>query len=249
SLYPSISVDNELNIHICWIDSSDINGTGPDADVFYKFFNRTAWIWKGIVNATDVISGESSEDSVAASIITGSVHVVWQDETHFGFGTDWDIFYKSLIIIEAEGQGPGPDVDDGSKTWIIIIIVIAAVAAVASLLVLRTRSKSRAEGIIAPKFNKAAMGEVRSALNKVLPVEEKVVVLQKNNFPIELISELYDGTLSDYFSQIFTTVPIQLIEFLQKVDAPLEEKLEILEEFNNLSDEQKEEFLKELTEL
>ncbi|NVM54384.1 MAG: hypothetical protein HWN66_11835, partial [Candidatus Helarchaeota archaeon] len=245
SKYPSIAVDDDLTVHICWIDYSDIYGAGTDADVFYKYTSRTIQAWRGRVNSTDIISSESSRDSVAASIVTGSVNVVWQDKTHFGFGTDWDIFYKNLLIFEAEG----PEDEDGFELWIIIIIVIAAVAGVASLFVFRMRSKSRVKGMPVLKFNKAAMGEVRSALKEVIPVEEKVVVLQRNNFPIELISELYDGNLTDFFSQTFTTVPIQLIEFLQKVDAPLEEKLEILEEFNNLSDEQKEEFLKELTEL
>ncbi|NVM31800.1 MAG: hypothetical protein HWN65_23375, partial [Candidatus Helarchaeota archaeon] len=246
SLYPSISVDNELNIHICWIDSSDINGTGPDADVFYKFYNRTAGIWKGIVNTTDVISGESSGDSIAPSIITGSIYLVWQDKTHFGFGTDWDIFFKSLIIIEAEGPGPEIDDDGGSKIWIIIIIIIGVVAGVAALFVFRTRSKPSVVGI---KPSKMQLGDARSQLNQSESIPEKIHVLQKNNIPVELVVELYDPQLTDFFGQAFTSVPMELVEFLQKLDAPLEEKLEILEEFNNLTDELKQEFLEELTKI
>ncbi|TFF90739.1 MAG: hypothetical protein EU548_01475, partial [Promethearchaeota archaeon] len=108
SIYPSITIDEYSVVHIVWVDYSDIFGAGIDADIFYRFWNSSDSTWQGLTNSTDLITVESSEDSLFASVATNryqqgdiatQVHLVWQDQTNFGFGSDWDIYYKSYIEI------------------------------------------------------------------------------------------------------------------------------------------------------
>ena len=58
------------------------------------YFDRSAWKW----NTTEVVSTESTSDSVIPSLAvdsSGTVHIAWQDSTDYGgSGTDADIFYK-----------------------------------------------------------------------------------------------------------------------------------------------------------
>ncbi|MBD3229213.1 MAG: hypothetical protein GF329_13605, partial [Candidatus Lokiarchaeota archaeon] len=108
SLFPSIMIDEYSVIHVVWVDDSNISGAGTDADIFYKFWNDSGSTWEWLINSTDIITSESSGDSYYASVATNryqqgtiatKVHVVWQDKTNFGFGSDWDIYYKSYIEI------------------------------------------------------------------------------------------------------------------------------------------------------
>jgi hypothetical protein len=90
---------------------------------------------------------------------------------------------------------------------------------------------------------------IKSEWKETLAIEDKIRALQRNAIGIEELAELSDPELTSYFTQTFINVPIKLIEFLQRLDAPLNDKVEIIAEFNNLSEEQKQEYLKELNEL
>ncbi|MHA1301724.1 MAG: hypothetical protein ACTSO9_20075 [Candidatus Helarchaeota archaeon] len=98
SYYPSIAVDNSGNVHVAWRDYTDYGGAGSDSDIFYKFWNVTSGVWSGYINATDVVSTESTGDSFEPSLAvdsSGNVHIAWYDITDYnGAGIDWDIFYK-----------------------------------------------------------------------------------------------------------------------------------------------------------
>ena len=113
-------------------------------------------------------------------------------------------------------------------------------------MLVRTRGKAKQSTL---KPSKMQLGEARSQLKDSKDIQAKLRVLQQNKIPVGVISELYDPTLNEFIAQAFTSVPIELIEFLQKLDAPLEEKLEILEEFNNLAKALKDEFLNELADI
>ncbi|NVM29837.1 MAG: right-handed parallel beta-helix repeat-containing protein, partial [Candidatus Helarchaeota archaeon] len=108
SIYPFITLDTDSELHIVWSDYSDVFGAGTDADIFYKFWNSSSLTWQGYINYSDVVTVESSEDAFSASVavtknqqgtIAIQVHVVWQDATDFGFGADWDVYYKSFLDI------------------------------------------------------------------------------------------------------------------------------------------------------
>jgi hypothetical protein len=91
---PSMVVDGVGNVHVAWFDRTNYTGSGTDPDIFYKCWNVTTSTW----TTTEVVSTESTEDSVAPSIAVdgaGNVHVAWQDWTDYGgAGLDRDIFYK-----------------------------------------------------------------------------------------------------------------------------------------------------------
>ena len=91
---PTITVDNDGNIHVAWCDNTSYAGSGTDYDIFYKFWNATAKSW----NATTVLSIESTENSHSPTIavdLNGDLHIAWHDETNYAqCGWDADIFYK-----------------------------------------------------------------------------------------------------------------------------------------------------------
>lgn len=91
SLWPSITVDSDKNIHVIWDDWTDYGGAGVDEDIFYKIKTSSGW------STTEVVSTESTEISYQSSLDVDSsyVHVAWKDSTVYGgSGVDADIFYK-----------------------------------------------------------------------------------------------------------------------------------------------------------
>jgi len=153
-----------------------------------------------------------------------------------------------LSIIVQLTNPPTPPQD---YTWLIIVIVIGACAAAATLVVVKVRSKPQRAQMASQQLvdTKPKLKGVKSEWKESLAIEDKIRALKRNLISIEELAELSDAELSGYFNQAFTPIPIKLIEFLQRLDAPLEDKMEIIAEFNNLSEEQKQEYLKELTEL
>ncbi|MCG3221090.1 MAG: hypothetical protein H7641_06880, partial [Candidatus Heimdallarchaeota archaeon] len=91
---PDIVCDTNNNIHVSWLDSTNIASCGDDRDVFYKFWNATTLTW----NATEVISTVSTNDSWDPSLGVdsfGNVYVTWWDRTDYGgAGIDNDVFFR-----------------------------------------------------------------------------------------------------------------------------------------------------------
>jgi len=91
---PELALDSAGNIHVVWADDSNLNNSGTDRDIFYKYRNSTSKTWSGL----KLISNESDGYSIDPSIKVdenGNVHIVWCDDTNFtGCGTDQDIFYR-----------------------------------------------------------------------------------------------------------------------------------------------------------
>jgi parallel beta-helix repeat protein len=242
SFNPSIAASSQEYVHIVWHDFTDLNGNGNDADIFYKSWNKTRGSWYGSLDNTDVVSAESTGNSTHPAITLdgeGGIFVVWQDETNLGYGSDWDIFYKAFLTAEEEEETG----DGGFPLWIIFVI---AAAAVAMAFVMRSRSRTAQTAPLKP--SKFDLREVGKRLRDASSIEEKIRVLHDGAVPLEIIGSLDDEDVISYFNQQFASLPIQLIEFLQRLDAPLEDKAEIIAEFNNLSTAQKKEFLNELSE-
>lgn len=95
---PKISKCVEGMIHIVWHDSSDYDGAGTDADIFYKSYNPSLDSW----SITEVVSTESTSTSFRMNIEfdgTDYVYVIWEDFTDVGGGgTGNNIFFKYLDI-------------------------------------------------------------------------------------------------------------------------------------------------------
>ncbi|MHA1426059.1 MAG: hypothetical protein ACTSQI_08710 [Candidatus Helarchaeota archaeon] len=138
-----------------------------------------------------------------------------------------------------------PTNEPGKFHWYIVIVII--VGAVVAVLYVRV-GRQKKEFPLEQKFSKVQIQELRANLRNVKSVQEKIQLLKENAILLSTIFELQDTELSEYFGQYFTSPPIHLIEFLQRLDASLEDKREILKEFNNLTAEQQKEFLDELPE-
>ena len=100
SCQQAIITDHCGNVHLAWRDSSDIEGAGPDNDVFYKFWNATTGIWTFM----ELISTESTSFSWNPTIAVdkfGYIYIAWEDATDYnGAGTDFDIFYKRTVDLQ-----------------------------------------------------------------------------------------------------------------------------------------------------
>ncbi|MHA1552334.1 MAG: hypothetical protein ACTSQC_10370 [Candidatus Heimdallarchaeaceae archaeon] len=90
---PIVAIDSDDTLHVCWYDSTDYLGSGPDYDIHYKY-KTSGGSW----SAAEVVSTESTAGSSSPSFIIDSAnnfHVTWQDITDYlGSGVDSDIFYK-----------------------------------------------------------------------------------------------------------------------------------------------------------
>ncbi|OLS20522.1 MAG: hypothetical protein HeimC2_36800 [Candidatus Heimdallarchaeota archaeon LC_2] len=94
SLWPSLAIDSQDNVHVVWSDTTDYLSSGTDNDIFHKYWNATTTTW----STTGVLSTESTGISQFPSLSIDSldnVHVAWHDVTDYlSSGTDFDIFYK-----------------------------------------------------------------------------------------------------------------------------------------------------------
>ncbi|MEE9410657.1 MAG: hypothetical protein V3V41_06995, partial [Candidatus Heimdallarchaeota archaeon] len=95
SRFPFIVIDNDLNPHISWQDSTNYLSSGSDEDIFYKWKDSSTGIW----SSAEIISTESWAESQRVSMViddTGNKHLVYFDSSNYnGAGSDRDIFYKS----------------------------------------------------------------------------------------------------------------------------------------------------------
>lgn len=87
-----IVVDNDDNVHIVWVEYSDLTGTsGTDTDIYYK--KRSA---AGRLTSAEVVSISSKGFSGPADLavdVDNNVHVVWMDSHNYD-GIDFDIIYN-----------------------------------------------------------------------------------------------------------------------------------------------------------
>lgn len=90
----SFVFDDSGNIHLVWVDRTDLIGEGSDLDVFYRCWNASSGLWTSI----EWVSSESTQVLGGASIAideSGNLHVLWIDATNInGSGADPDIFYR-----------------------------------------------------------------------------------------------------------------------------------------------------------
>jgi hypothetical protein len=115
SLWPTLKVDSDSNIHVAWDDWTDYDHCGVDEDIFYKAKKSNIW------SITEVVSTESTEISYQSYLdaTSSNVYVAWKDSTNYGgSGADADIFYKTrdlsswgtseVVSTESTGQSEWP---------------------------------------------------------------------------------------------------------------------------------------------
>lgn len=94
SLHPSIAMDGNSIAHVCWSEWADVIGSGTDQDVFHRARTMTTGTWSAI----ELVSSESSDNSMSPSTIVdnaGNLHVTWADYTQLpGTNPGLDVFHK-----------------------------------------------------------------------------------------------------------------------------------------------------------
>ncbi|MHA1126813.1 MAG: hypothetical protein ACTSO7_07595 [Candidatus Heimdallarchaeota archaeon] len=94
SLRPSISVDSNDNVHVVWMDQTDLGSIGIDDDIFHKVWNTTTQSWSQVTVISST-SSLSSVDPIIKADDNGNVHIIWRDSSSLlSSGTDSDIFYR-----------------------------------------------------------------------------------------------------------------------------------------------------------
>ncbi len=91
---PTMKIDLWNNLHIAYLDNTDIFSSGTDFDLYYKKWDFTTSSW----SALELVSTESTALSYNPIIDVdslGNAHLAWSDHTEYdGSGVDTDIFYK-----------------------------------------------------------------------------------------------------------------------------------------------------------
>ncbi len=90
--YPGIAIDEQDNVHVVWSDTSDIDSSGTDADIFYKMKDSSTDQWPP-VEVVSIGSIQSSYQPEIAVDSQGDVHTVWHDHHHYD-GSDVDVIYR-----------------------------------------------------------------------------------------------------------------------------------------------------------
>ena len=89
---PAMAVDPSGTVHIAWLESADILGSGSDRDICYRQKTSSGW------ESTELVSTESDSTSTYVAIIAdsnGVAHVVWEDFVDYLIvDGDQDIYYK-----------------------------------------------------------------------------------------------------------------------------------------------------------
>ncbi|MCK5292431.1 MAG: hypothetical protein KAR39_10505 [Thermoplasmata archaeon] len=98
SWFPAVAADPLGNVHVVWEDFSELDGSGPDSDIFYRRFNVTSGTWEPRVLVTNdnLNNTEASQMSDVATDPLGNTHIVWDDRSDLEQtgSNDRDIHYR-----------------------------------------------------------------------------------------------------------------------------------------------------------
>jgi hypothetical protein len=92
-----ICTDSMANVHVAWLDGSDVNGSGPiRLDVFYNEWDAVTGVWIGERSLTnDLLDNYNAYRPDIASDYLGNLVVVWRDNSGLlGSGSDHDIYFR-----------------------------------------------------------------------------------------------------------------------------------------------------------
>jgi hypothetical protein len=110
----SVAADIFGNVHVVWSQGGNLDGSGPDPDIFLRKWNATTGSWEGRLLITDD-NLNNTRYSGGTEIETdsfGNVHVAWVDSSDLnGSGTDTDIFQR-MWNASTNSWGPAVLVSD-----------------------------------------------------------------------------------------------------------------------------------------
>ena len=97
SAVPTIVVENN-NIYVAWHDSNNTDGSGTDADIFFRC-NLTSSGWEDIQIISEPVYGQifNDQDSWCPSIAVenNKLYIAWDDKNNTAnSGLDRDVFYR-----------------------------------------------------------------------------------------------------------------------------------------------------------
>ena len=96
SYNPSITVDKTNEIHIVWLDYTD-GAWGTDSEIMYTS-SSDGITWSNATVISDSATpwnDQASQDPNIATDNSGTIYVVWEDNTDGTWGTDYEIMYTS----------------------------------------------------------------------------------------------------------------------------------------------------------
>ena len=93
----SIKIDKENNVHLCWEEKEDIQGSGSaDIDIAYMRYIDSANTWGmvDIVSKESSVTGYSSESQGLEIDSEGNVHITWYDQDYGN--SSYNVMYRIL---------------------------------------------------------------------------------------------------------------------------------------------------------
>ena len=144
----------------------------------------------------------------------------------------------------ADGTINGPTIQDGGEKptdflWIVIIIGISAAIGIGSVLIIYRRRNQ----VVKPLIIKEKPAWVSKALSYTPELEQKILELIKDP---RIPKKIKDPELLELLKGPFTAIPFSIIEEIDKMPYPENEKIEILKNLLVLPSDQRERLLLEL---
>ncbi|MFW9853435.1 MAG: hypothetical protein ACFFFG_00145 [Candidatus Thorarchaeota archaeon] len=101
SLQPSLITDTASDVHVAWLDLTDMLNSGPDYDVFYRKYDKSLGIWKNITLVSEGFSDWCTEPQIAVDD-RNNPSIVWSQYgfgDYLGSGDDQDIIYRQYDAV------------------------------------------------------------------------------------------------------------------------------------------------------
>lgn len=77
-----VETDSFGNVHVVWQESSDLDGSGPDSDIFWRMWNATTGVWHSrLLISDDANNTGGSREPKLGSDPFGNIHLAWHDDS------------------------------------------------------------------------------------------------------------------------------------------------------------------------
>ncbi|MHA1185931.1 MAG: hypothetical protein ACTSSK_03515, partial [Candidatus Heimdallarchaeota archaeon] len=87
-------VDSKGNKYIIWVDGTNLQSSGLDTDIFYRYWNATTKAWSNVLLLSDSSSGNSNVASILADS-NDNIYTVWFDTSEIdSSGFDQDVIFR-----------------------------------------------------------------------------------------------------------------------------------------------------------
>ncbi|HUX99022.1 MAG TPA: hypothetical protein VMV49_05675, partial [Candidatus Deferrimicrobium sp.] len=219
------------SFNLTWENPSDLSGI---IGLYYKFNSPPTSITNGTF-----IAGEDLTQIIGFSIPGDGKYTIYIWLVDAAGNINHTSYVTATLWLETEPP---------SSKLLLIILIVAAVAAVVAV-IYKTRSRPTRTKVEPKIKSPKAVSTIPPILRtEGLNLEAKLKVLSENKIPIEQITKIDDFELLQLIQQEINTIPPEIKEKILQLDISPEEKMQILEEFKEISEDLQKEFLKELDE-